>query len=56
MNAEQRKIELAKIKKESTPVMTGVKLTYHGERKTFDVYSIPLSILTYNPYNGRICS
>lgn len=54
MNAEQRKIELAKIKKESTPVMTGVKLTYHGERKTFDVYSIPLSILTYNPYNGRI--
>lgn len=54
MNAEQRKTELEKIKKESTPVMTGVKLTYHGERKTFDVYSIPLSILTYNPYNGRI--
>lgn len=54
MNAEQRKAELAKIKKDSKPVMTGVKLTYHGERETFDVYSIPLSILTYNPYNGRI--
>ena len=54
MNAEQRKAELAKIKRDGKPVMTGVKLTYHGERETFDVYSIPLSILTYNPYNGRI--
>ena len=54
MNTEQRKTELAKIKENSKPVMTGVRLTYHGERKTFDVYSIPLSILTYNPYNGRI--
>lgn len=53
MNAEQRKAELAKIK-QGKPTMTGVKLTYHGERTTFDVYSIPLSILTYNPYNGRI--
>lgn len=53
MNTEQRKAELAKIK-QGTPTMTGVKLTYHGERTTFDVYSIPLSILTYNPYNGRI--
>lgn len=53
MNTEQRKAELEKIK-QGTPTMTGVKLTYHGERTTFDVYSIPLSILTYNPYNGRI--
>lgn len=53
MNSEQRKEELERIKT-GTPVMTGVKLTYHGERTTFDVYSIPLSILTYNPYNGRI--
>ena len=53
MNTEQRKAELEKIK-HGTPTMTGVKLTYHGERTTFDVYSIPLSILTYNPYNGRI--
>ena len=53
MNAEQRKAEL-KLIKEGTPTMTGIKLTYHGERTTFDVYRIPLSILTYNPYNGRI--
>lgn len=53
MNTEQRKAELEKIK-QGTPTMTGVKLTYHGERTTFNVYSIPLSILAYNPYNGRI--
>lgn len=53
MNAEQRKAELAKIKA-GTPTMTGITLTYHGERTKFDAYSIPLSILTYNPYNGRI--
>lgn len=53
MNVEQRKAELETIK-QGKPTMTGVKLTYHGERTTFDVYSIPLSILTYNPYNGRI--
>jgi len=55
MNAEQRKTELEKIQK-GKPSMTGITLTYHGERKTFDAYRIPLSILTYNPYNGRIGS
>lgn len=54
MTLEQRKKTLAKIKEENKPVMTGVKLTYHGERETFDVFSIPLTALTYNPYNGRI--
>ena len=54
MNAEQRKRELEKIQNNSKPVMTGARLTYHGERASFNVYSIPLSILTYNPYNGRI--
>lgn len=53
MNTEQRKAELAKIK-EGTPTMTGITLTYHGERTKFSAYSIPLSLLTYNPYNGRI--
>lgn len=53
MNSDQRKAELSRIK-EGEPVMTGVKLIYHGERTRFNVYSIPLSILTYNPYNGRI--
>ena len=53
MNAEQRKEELARIKA-GEPTMTGITLTYHGERTKFNAYKIPLSILTYNPYNGRI--
>lgn len=56
MNAEQRKAELKRIQEQTTPCMTGITLTYHGERKTFNAYRIPLSILTYNPYNGRIGS
>lgn len=56
MNSEQRKAELERIQANSTPCMTGITLTYHGERKNFKAYKIPLSILTYNPYNGRIGS
>jgi len=56
MNAEQRKSELKRIQETATPCMTGITLTYHGERTTFNAYRIPLSILTYNPYNGRIGS
>lgn len=56
MNAEQRKAELKRIITETTPCMTGITLMYHGERRIFDAYAIPLSILTYNPYNGRIGS
>lgn len=56
MNAEQRKSELKRIQDTTTPCMTGITLTYHGERKTFNAYRIPLSFLTYNPYNGRIGS
>jgi len=56
MNAEQRKAELARIKANTEPCMTGITLMYHGERKTFNAYKIPLSILSYNPYNGRIGS
>jgi len=56
MNAEQRKSELKRIQETSEPCMTGITLTYHGERKTFNAYRIPLSFLTYNPYNGRIGS
>lgn len=54
MNAEQRKSELKRIQETQEPSMTGITLTYHGERRKFNAYSIPLSILTYNPYNGRI--
>lgn len=56
MNSEQRKSELERIQANSKPCMTGITLTYHGERKNFNAYKIPLSILTYNPYNGRIGS
>ena len=56
MNTEQRKAELKRIQAEHTPCMTGITLMYHGERKIFKAYKIPLSILTYNPYNGRIGS
>lgn len=56
MNAEQRKAELKRIQETATPCMTGITLTYHGERTTFNAYRIPLSIMTYNPYNGRIGS
>jgi hypothetical protein len=56
MNAEQRKAELKRIQDTTQPCMTGITLTYHGERQTFNAYRIPLSILTYNPYNGRIGS
>lgn len=56
MNAEQRKAELKRIQESTQPCMTGITLTYHGERQTFNAYRIPLSILTYNSYNGRIGS
>lgn len=56
MNAEQRKAELRRIQETTQPCMTGITLTYHGERTTFNAYRIPLSLLTYNPYNGRIGS
>lgn len=55
MTAEERKEALKKIQN-GEPSMTGITLTYHGERKKFNAYSIPLDILTYNPYNGRIGS
>lgn len=56
MTPEERKQQLLKIKEGGKPYMTGIPLVYHGEREQFDVYQIPLSILTYNPYNGRIGS
>ena len=49
MNAEQRKAELKRIQETTQPCMTGITLTYYGERKTFNAYRIPLSMLTYNP-------
>ncbi len=55
MTVEQRKMKLQEIQS-APPVMTGLTLTYHGERKSFNAYSIPLDFLVYNPYNGRVGS
>lgn len=46
--------KLEAIKVNETPIMTGVKLFYKGQERTFGVYQIPLECLVYNPYNGRI--
>ena len=56
MNAQERKEALNAIKETATPVMTGINIKYHGQRKTFDAYEIPLDYLVYNKYNGRIGS
>jgi hypothetical protein len=56
MTANERKEFLVRLQQESSAKMTGITLTYHGERKEFEAYQIPLSYLTYNPYNGRIGS
>ncbi|OQB13022.1 MAG: hypothetical protein BWY15_01986 [Firmicutes bacterium ADurb.Bin193] len=55
MTSEERKNKLVEIQ-QGEPSMTGITLTYHGERKSFEAYRIPLAFLTYNPYNGRIGS
>ena len=56
MTSDERKQILTEIQQKQDPYTTGVPLVFHGERKQFDVYRIPLNILTYNPYNGRIGS
>lgn len=58
MNAQERKAALANLQnpENATPCMTGIPLLYHGERKTFNAYRIPLDYLVYNKLNGRIGS
>ncbi len=56
MNEAQRREQLKKIIEESEPISTGVALRYQGETKRVAVYRIPLEILVYNKYNGRISS
>ena len=55
MTKEERKERLAQIQR-GNPVATGFRLPFKGETKEFDVYEIPLDLLLYNPYNGRIGS
>lgn len=58
MTAQERKAALANLQNPDVaqPCMTGIPLLYHGERKTFDAYEIPLDYLVYNKLNGRIGS
>lgn len=58
MTAQERKAALANLQNPEVakPCMTGIPLLYHGERKTFDAYEIPLDYLVYNKLNGRIGS
>lgn len=55
MTSEERKQELRDIQ-ERTPFATGHQLLYRGVLTPFKVYEIPLDILIYNQYNGRIGS
>ena len=56
MNKEQRREKLQEIISMNDPLTTGVALKYQGETKRVNVYRIPLDILVYNKYNGRISS
>ncbi len=38
------------------PHMTGIRIRYGGDIRSFDAYKIPLDYLIYNKYNGRIGS
>lgn len=56
MDAAQRREQLRMIVEQSEPVTSGVALRYQGETRREKVYRIPLEILVYNKYNGRISS
>lgn len=57
MNAEERKAKLKEFTDHpEKAVRTGIPIMYHGQRRTFPAYEIPLEYLVYNPYNGRIGS
>jgi len=55
MDNDTRKKELKKIS-EGEAAQTGLNLFYHGESHTFKAYRVPLDLLVYNKYNGRISS
>lgn len=56
MKKELRIKKLAEIKEQETPYMTGIRIRYQGEIRSFDAYKIPLEYLIYNKYNGRLGS
>jgi len=54
MDVEKRKEELSKIRFEGKPQQTGLKLYYGNTSHVHDAFMIPLDLLIYNKYNGRI--
>jgi len=55
MDAQTRKREIEQVmSKPANQSMTGIPLKYRGETKSTIVWKIPLSLLIYNKYNGRI--
>lgn len=56
MTSAERKQALLELQQTKEPAMTGVTIKYNGENKEFKAYKIPLELLVYNPYNGRIGS
>ncbi|MCD8284021.1 MAG: hypothetical protein LUD52_04805 [Opitutae bacterium] len=56
MDKSTRKEKIKEILDNNKPEQTGTILIYKGERKTFDVYKIPLEFVAYNVDNGRISS
>jgi len=55
MNKDQRIKELEKIKSSQTPYKYD-DIIYRREKKLMPVYEIPLDLLVFNKYNGRILS
>lgn len=56
MTSAERKQALIELQNTKEPAMTGVTIKYNGENVPFKAYMIPLNLLVYNPYNGRIGS
>lgn len=56
MTSSERKQALTELQENKKPAMTGVTIKYNGENVPFNAYMIPLELLVYNPYNGRIGS
>ena len=55
MDSETRRLKLIEIQNNrDNVVMTGIPLHYKGSVHRCNVYRIPLSLLIYNKYNGRI--
>ena len=55
MNKEVRKQQIIKIKKTEKPIGR-IDIPWKDKLESMDVYQIPLDILVFNKYNGRILS